>query len=68
MMIAMVVMGSEFNSKDDEGGDTEQLMSTFKLEVESDIEEEDDFEDDSFEGGFHIGSAVEPSRRVSCLL
>eukprot|EP00956_Cyclotella_meneghiniana_P026771 scaffold58681_cov66-Cyclotella_meneghiniana.AAC.2 len=47
MMIAMVVMGSEFNNKDDEGGDTEQLMSTFKLEVESDIEEEDDFEDDS---------------------
>ena len=44
----MVVMGSEFNNKDDEGGDTEQLMSTFKLlEVESDIEEEDDFEDDS---------------------
>ena len=47
MMIAMVVMGSEFNNKDDEGGDTEQLMSTFRLEVESDIEEEDDFEDDS---------------------
>ena len=43
----MVVMGSEFNNKDDEGGDTEQFMSTFKLEVESDIEEEDDFEDDS---------------------
>ena len=44
----MVVMGSEFNSKDDEGGGTEQSMSTFKLEVESDIdEEEDDFEDDS---------------------
>ena len=47
MMIAMVVMGSEFNSKDDEGGGTDQLMCNFKLEVESDIEEEDDFEDDS---------------------
>ena len=43
----MVVMGSEFNNKDDEGGDTEQLMSTFRLEVESDIDEEEDFEDDS---------------------
>ena len=37
----------ECDSEDDEGGDTEQLMSSFKLEVESDSEEEDDFEDDS---------------------
>ena len=48
-MIAMVVMDLSVTSKmmREERG-TEQLMSTFKLEVESDIdEEEDDFEDDS---------------------
>ena len=32
--------GSECDSKDDEGGDTEQFMSTFRLEAESDIDEE----------------------------
>eukprot|EP00956_Cyclotella_meneghiniana_P042555 scaffold248543_cov93-Cyclotella_meneghiniana.AAC.1 len=39
--------GSECDSEDDEGGDTEQLMSTFRLEVESDIDEEEGLEDDS---------------------
>ena len=39
--------GSEYDSEDDEGGGTEQLMSTFRLEVESDIEGDDNFEDDS---------------------
>ena len=41
--------GSEFFSEDDEGGGTEQLMSTFRLEVESDIEGDDNFEDDSLQ-------------------
>ena len=41
--------GSESDSGDDEGGGTEQLMSTFRLEVESDIDEEEDFEDDSLQ-------------------
>ena len=40
-MVAMVVM------EDDEGGDTEQLMSTFRLEVELDTDEERDFHYDS---------------------
>ena len=47
-MIAMVVMDLSVTStmmREERG--TQQLMSTFKLEVESDIEEEDDFEDDS---------------------
>ena len=39
--------GSECDSKDDEGGDTEQFMSTFRLEAESDIDEEEDFDCDS---------------------
>ena len=30
--------GSESDSGDDEGGGTDQLISTFRLEVESDIE------------------------------
>ena len=37
--------GSEYDSEDGEGGGTEQLMSTFRLEVESDIDEEEDFEE-----------------------
>ena len=39
--------GSECDSKDDEGGDTAQFMSTFRLEAESDIDEEEDFDGDS---------------------
>ena len=39
--------GSEYDSEDGEGGGTEQLMSTFRLEVEADIEGDDNFEDDS---------------------
>ena len=37
--------GSECDSEDDEGGYTEQLMSTFRLEVESDIDQEEGLED-----------------------
>ena len=37
--------GSECGSEDDEGGDIEQLMFTFRLEVESDIDEEEGLED-----------------------
>ena len=33
MMIAMAVMDLSFFSEDGEGGDTEQLMSTFRLEL-----------------------------------
>ena len=36
--------GSECDSKDDEGG---SFMSTFRLEAESDIDEEEDFNGDS---------------------
>ena len=36
--------GSECDSKDDEGG---SFMSTFRLEAESDIDEEEDFDGDS---------------------